>query len=26
LQEEYCTAISSLKEALTTAQKDNKAT
>jgi hypothetical protein len=26
LQEEYCTAISSLEEALTTAQKDNKAT
>jgi hypothetical protein len=24
LQEEYCTAISSLEEALTTAQKDNK--
>jgi len=26
LQEEYCIAISSLEEALTTAQKDNKAT
>jgi hypothetical protein len=26
LQEEYYTAISSLEEALTTAQKDNKAT